>query len=112
MDILEEVRQAAAEWRDRKPTQEMILQDHPSFAEELTRIGDEIERLRADRATYNAWAEEIKIGIVDLREDNERLRAALDPFVRHAHCVDQIERSSLALWCAQALNAVHRDDEQ
>lgn len=46
-----------------------------------------------------------------LEQENERLRAALDPFARHAHCTDQIQRSSLALWCAQALNALHGDQQ-
>lgn len=36
----------------------------------------------------------------------KQLRDALRPFARHAHCVDQIQPSSLALWCAQALNAL------
>ncbi len=35
----------------------------------------EIERLRADRETYNSWAAEIKIGVDALRAENERLRA-------------------------------------
>jgi hypothetical protein len=39
-------------------------------------------------------------------DEIERLRTALDPFARHVHCVDQIQPSSLVLWCAQALNAI------
>jgi hypothetical protein len=42
------------------------------------------------------------------RAEIERLRSALDPFARHAHCVDQIQPSSLVLWCAQALNAISK----
>ena len=38
--------------------------------------------------------------------ENARLRAVLEPFARHAHCVDRIEPSSLALWCAQAVNVL------
>ena len=44
-----------------------------------------------------------------LRAEIARLRAALDPFARHAHCTDQIQPSSLALWCAMALNALSGD---
>jgi len=38
--------------------------------------------------------------------ENARLRAVLEPFARHAHCVDRIEPSSLLLWCAQAVNVL------
>jgi hypothetical protein len=41
-----------------------------------------------------------------LYAENARLRAALDPFARHAHCVDQIQHTSLVLWCAQARSAI------
>jgi len=43
-------------------------------------------------------------------DEIERLRAALSPFARHAHCVNEIQQSSLALWCAQALNALSGDE--
>ena len=42
----------------------------------------------------------------NLQNEIDGLRAALDPFARHAHCVNEIQQSSLALWCAQALNAL------
>lgn len=37
----------------------------------------EIERLQADRATYNAWAEEIKVGIHAKDAEIERLRRVI-----------------------------------
>jgi diaminopimelate decarboxylase len=43
-------------------------------------------------------------------DEIERLLAALDPFARHAHCVDQIQPSSLVLWCAHARNAIQQRD--
>ena len=56
-------------------------QDHDDeidrLKQKITDLETEIERLRADRKTYDAWAAEIKIGIENMRVKNDRLREAL-----------------------------------
>lgn len=54
----------------------------------------------------SAYLDNVRDELERHRAENKRLRAALDPFARHAHCTDQIDPPSLALWCAQALNAL------
>lgn len=49
----------------------------------LDSVADEIERMTADRQTYNAWADEIKTGAAEMRAEIERLRAALAGVVKH-----------------------------
>jgi len=58
-------------------------------------------KLRAEAVEIPSQAQ-----IDALFAENAKLRAVLEPFARHAHCVDQIEPSSLALWCARAVNVL------
>lgn len=62
------------------------------------------------RDSWEQYAAICEKQIAEQQAEIERLRAALDPFVRHAHCVDKIKPSSLVLWCARALNAVSADN--
>ena len=39
----------------------------------MREAGAEIERLQADRETYNRWADEIKAGVAELKAEIERL---------------------------------------
>lgn len=51
------------------------LRKLPRQYREVVEAADKIERLQADRETYNRWAEEIKAGVAELKAEIERLRA-------------------------------------
>jgi len=44
--------------------------------------------------------------LAQCKAENAKLREALEPFAKHAHCVNEVEQSDWALWCAQAVNAL------
>lgn len=68
---------------------------------------DIVQRLRFDAARCEVeFSKGVAGNIEEAAAEIERLRAALDPFARHAHCTNEIQPSNLALWCAQALNAL------
>ena len=49
-----------------------------AMADHIERQDAEIERLQRDERTYRSWADEIKLGVEELRAEIERLRMALE----------------------------------
>jgi hypothetical protein len=76
---------------------------------------DELEQLKRKGTKPGEFSYETEIDsevVGWAAAEIERLRAALDPFARHAHCVDQIQPSSLVLWCEGARLALRATQPQ